>query len=84
MTLAASTGSPTGCFVHEARQQILIEAAQFTRCAPASVDRPFDHHRELWVVARALADIAGIDAVWQGPGAVRKVGEELVPVEMKS
>ncbi len=44
----------------------------------------FDHFRKLRIAFAALADVAGIDAVFgQRAGALRVVAEQLVAVEMK-
>jgi hypothetical protein len=72
--------------VHQAREQLLVEAAPVDADAhglgvPAG-DR--DHRRKLLVAFRAAADVAGIDAVLrERAGAFRVLLEQLVPVEME-
>ena len=72
--------------VHQAAQQVLVEAAPVHADAHrlAELDGLFDDRRELRIVLAALADVAGIDPVLcKRPRAVGKVGEQLVPVEME-
>ena len=72
--------------VHHPGQQIVVEAA------PVDADsyglgvfeRLFDHDGELTVPFVAKADVSRIDAVlFQCPGAVRIVAQQLVPVVME-
>ncbi len=77
---------PAGVVVHHARQQILIEAAPVHTDADRLVVAAgqLDHLRELAVTALALADIAGVDAVFvQRFRASRIAGQQLVAVEVE-
>jgi len=72
--------------VHEAREQIGVEAAPVDADTDrlAVVDRPLDHHRELRVVLAALADVARVDPILrQRHRAIREIAEQLVAVEME-
>ena len=72
--------------VHHAREQLLVEASPVDADAYrlAVLDRALDHHRELRIVPAALADVAGVDAIFrERPRAIRKIAEQLVPVEVE-
>ncbi len=78
-------GQP-GIVVHQPRQQLLIEAAPVDADAHrlAPFQRVLDHDRELRVVLRALADVAGIDPVLgERLRAVGVLAQQLVAVEME-
>ena len=87
MTSFASSGcARLRVLVHQARQQILIEAAPVHadahRLGVAAGD--FDHFGELRIALAAATDVAGIDAVLrQRLGAGRMRLEQAVAVEMK-
>ena len=75
MTSAASSGFfCLRVLVHQPREQLLVEAAPVDADAHRLVvaQRAFDQRGELLVALRALADVAGVDAVLgERPRAVR-------------
>src|SRR6185369_14250919 len=74
---------PGAVFVHQLREQFLVEAAPVHADAHgfAPAHCRFDHLAELLVVLVALAHVAGVDAVLgQRLRTVRVVGEQAVPV----
>ena len=73
-------------FVHQAGQQLLVQAAPVDADAHGLVPAHggFDHQAKLGVALIALADIAGVDTVLgQGLRAVRVIGQQAVAVVMK-
>jgi hypothetical protein len=85
--LFGSQGGRCLCIlIHQAREQLLIEAAPVHADAHrlAIADGALDHGGKLVVAFRAFADVARVDAVLgERLGAVRELGQQLMAVVME-
>jgi hypothetical protein len=83
ITCCAVHGSRARVFVHDARQQRLVQAAPVDADAHRLVvaRRHFDHLRKLRIALGALAHVARVDAVLgQRLGALGIVGSSVWPL----